>query len=114
SGSGTLVQGNYIGTDITGTVGLGNGTHPGISVEGPNTTIGGTTAGARNLISGGLVNGFGYSAVSIGAANCVVQGNYIGTDITGTVALPNYSGIDARFGATIGGTAPGAGNLISG
>ena len=48
---GSLIQGNYVGTDASGTVVLGNGV--GIYVNGvPLNTIGGTTAGARNVISG--------------------------------------------------------------
>jgi titin len=89
----------------------------GIAVTGgaSGTTIGGTTASARNIISGNLADGIEFFADS-GLAN-VVEGNFIGTDITGTVALGNINGVqvdNGSVGATIGGTAAGAGNLISG
>ena len=49
----------------------------------------------------------------------VIEGNFIGTNATGTAALPNSYGIyitpdGGPGGNMIGGTAPGAGNLISG
>ena len=51
SGSGNTVEGNYIGTDVTGTVDLGN--HRGVYLSGTtDNTIGGTEVGARNVISG--------------------------------------------------------------
>src|SRR5205085_9262121 len=81
-----------------------------------NVTIGGTTAGARNIISGnrgwGSTNGNGQPGITGNA----VQGNYIGTDVTGMVAIANDQGGIAvkSAGNTIGGTTPGTGNLISG
>ena len=124
SGSGTtgnLVQGNFIGTDASGTAALGNGqdgsdTAVSIDSGASNNTIGGTVAGARNLISGNVFNGLRIF-IGSGTTGNVVQGNYIGTDVTGTVALGNGGygvGIsDSASGNLIGGTAPGAGNLIS-
>ncbi len=110
---GNVVAGNRIGTDITGTLALGNAS--GILDDGaPDNTIGGTVAGARNLISGNTNDGVQISSpVSSGV---VVAGNLIGTDITGTLALPNSIGvfIDDASGDMIGGTTSGAGNLISG
>ncbi|MDQ3413755.1 MAG: right-handed parallel beta-helix repeat-containing protein, partial [Verrucomicrobiota bacterium] len=111
-----VIQGNYIGTNSAGTVGLGNGA--GIDIGGDNATalIGGTTADARNVISGNAGPGI---AVNVGPNN-VIQGNYIGTDATGTAAIANAVGITgggAGIGALnirIGGTEVGAGNLISG
>ncbi len=122
-GDGNVIAGNYIGTNVTGTIAEGNGldgirisTDAVPSWSSSNNIIGGTTPSDRNIISGngnGGVNIFGQ-----GATNNVVQGNYIGTDVTGTNALPNTTGggmtiIDAPNN-TIGGTAPGAGNVISG
>ncbi len=65
----------------------------------PNTTIGGSVAAARNIISNNTTNaGAGILIVNFeepdGAYGTVVQGNYIGTDITGTLARGNYIGID--------------------
>jgi photosystem II stability/assembly factor-like uncharacterized protein len=106
-GSGTVVQGNLIGTDVTGKMAIANST--GISAYGSDILIGGTVAAARNLISG---NGFG---VSISSPQGRVQGNFIGTDITGTVALANnYGGMTVGDHTLIGGTTPEARNIISG
>jgi len=112
--TGNLVQGNLIGTDKTGTVGLGNSAD-GVSIlYAANSTIGGTTESARNVISDNLD---GIDIYGSGATGNLVQGNYIGTDVTGTADLGNsYAGVaigDAP-GNTIGGTAPGARNVISG
>jgi titin len=109
----TVVQGNYVGTNATGSAALGDQLR-GVIVAGSNSVIGGTTAGARNVISGG--NAFGV-AVGSGAENVVVQGNYIGTDASGAQALGNrVAGVDLStdaFTTLIGGSAPGAGNVIS-
>jgi hypothetical protein len=102
------IQGNLIGTDVTGTSPLGNGT--GILL-GDGVLVGGTAAADRNIISG---NGTGIFAS--GAPNALIEGNYIGTDITGTKAVAGEG--DGIWlwtnGETVGGTAPGAGNVISG
>jgi Periplasmic copper-binding protein (NosD) len=116
TGTRTLVLGNFIGTDFTGTRALGNGGR-GVGLfngGGPNPengTVGGTQAGARNVISGNA--GDGVSIFSVGNA---LQGNLIGTDVTGTRALGNNTGVSITSGMnnTIGGAEPGAGNLISG
>jgi hypothetical protein len=112
SSDGSLVQGNLIGTDVTGTVGLGN-SFGGVSIGGQNNTLGGTTNAARNTISANIAFGVQITGnVSIGN---LMQGNYIGTDITGNASLGNGAGI-LIFAPNnmIGGTAPGAGNLVSG
>ncbi len=110
------VLGNYIGTDATGTVALGNS--DGLNIAGAsNTVIGGTTAGARNVISGNT--NFSSVAIYFGASGTLVQGNYIGTGATGVLPLGNSgAGIgigdpDPITGTTIGGAAPGAANLIA-
>ncbi|HBB89167.1 MAG TPA: hypothetical protein DC047_16295, partial [Blastocatellia bacterium] len=113
-GTGSRLEGNFIGTDITGTVALGNG-GSGV-VTGNGALIGGTTAAARNVISG---NG-GFGNISLGSnssgAQATVQGNYIGTDVTGNFALTNpQAGISiSGSGNLIGGLVPGAQNVISG
>jgi hypothetical protein len=110
-----LVEGNYIGTDVTGTIALG-GQAVGIGIAGAYNTIGGTTAAARNIISGNTLTGIDINSGEGSGFDNVVLGNYIGTDPSGTRAVPNnYWGIvlDAN-GNTIGGTLPGAGNVISG
>ncbi len=111
--AGNLVLGNHIGTDVSGTADLGNSFN-GISIDAPNNTIGGTVLQARNIISGN--NQSGVSISGGGAGGNLVQGNYIGTDINGIADLGNtWDGILINsHGNTIGGTAAGARNVISG
>ena len=117
--TGNTVLGNFIGTNINGTANLGN-VGFGVAIQNaPNNTIGGNTAGARNIISG---NGFGVviqntPATSNAATGNKVLGNFIGTDVNGTADLGNTStGVLVNNAAsnTIGGTAAGDRNIISG
>ena len=126
--SGTIVIGNYIGTDAQGTAAVGN-SGDGVAIQldngvtpSTNTTVGGTSAAERNVIAGNAANSAqGLANVRIrgaGTTGNVVLGNYIGTDYTGAVALANpRDGIVIDEGAlnnTIGGAVSGAGNVISG
>ena len=86
-----------------------------------HNTIGGDTPGERNLISGnggpGYGDGAGVWIQDNGTMHNTVSGNYIGTDVNGTSALSNTSGVWIGEGAsynTIGGDTPGERNLISG
>lgn len=113
--SGNVVQGNYIGTDATGTKALGNASEGVlIQYEASNNTIGGTMPGARNVIA---ANNEGVVLDDEGTSGNVVQGNYIGTDVTGRQPLGNRDwGVIVLGPAsynTIGGTMAGAGNLIA-
>jgi hypothetical protein len=114
---GIAVQGCYVGVNATGTAALPNGGH-GITVLGgaKQTRIGGAVASAGNLISGN--SGDGIRIEGGATSETSVQGNWIGTDGTGSAPIPNgANGIDVAFGTrnnAIGGLAPGAGNLISG
>ncbi|MBL8814158.1 MAG: hypothetical protein JNM43_28575, partial [Planctomycetaceae bacterium] len=120
SSSGTnnnTIAGNLIGTTATGNAPLSNaGTGISIVSGASNNTIGGTTAGARNILSGNA--GAGVDIRHSGTTNNSVLGNYVGTDITGMTAMPNLTGgihvADLAAGNIIGGSASGAGNLISG
>jgi titin len=107
---GTLVQGNTIGTDVSGSAALPNGI--GVLLQSDNNTVGGTATGAGNLISGNSTGG-----VFLGSCNGnLIQGNKIGTDRAGKAALPNATGVYILNGTntTVGGTTAGSGNLISG
>jgi titin len=113
--SGNTVQGNYIGTDVSGTLALGNiGYGIFIGSGAADNAIGGLTAGTRNLISGNSEHGIGI--FDDGTTGNVVQGNYIGTDASGALPLGNSrSGIalgDA-LNNTVGGTTVSAGNIIA-
>ena len=109
--SNTVVQGNFIGTNVSGTGPIGNGA--GVELAGP-VQVGGPSAAAGNLISGNTVAGIQYLA-NMGAAT--IQGNKIGTNALGTLPVPNGIGIHFNgggAGTVIGGPDPGARNLISG
>ncbi len=119
-GSGTssnVVEGNFIGTNAFGTAAFPNALNGVDIVQGAsNNTIGGTTPGAGNLISGNTYNGVAIAFA--GTRDNVVEGNLIGTNYNGTTALPNGSdGVVILAGAadnTIGGTTFAARNVISG
>ncbi|NUM80730.1 choice-of-anchor D domain-containing protein, partial [bacterium] len=107
------VQGNLIGTDITGTIDLGNSGHGIMILGGTFDLIGGTSAGQRNIISGNsdgvLVQGGTYHKIF---------GNYIGLAVNGTTSLGNsQAGVNLNIGAsfiTVGDTLTGGRNVISG
>lgn len=112
-----IVEGNLIGTDATGKIALPNGTFGlGVWNGASDNIIGGTTRSAANVISGN--NSYGMLIADLGAHGNVVEGNLIGTDITGRTALANgYAGLavwDTAVSNLIGGTIVGAANVISG
>ena len=114
-GTGNQVQGNYIGTNVTGTASLGN--FIGIAIFAANNTVGGTVDTARNVISGNVNEGVRLGGTIDLATGNFVQGNYIGTDATGLVAVSNFRGIWIQTNGSsniIGGTTSGARNIISG
>ena len=120
---GNTVQGNYVGTNVTGSGAIKNDID-GIALDGAsNNTIGGTTAGAGNLASGNQNQGISIFKVSTSTnpSGNVVQGNYVGTNAAGTSAIANGAttggqGVLVSNGSntTLGGTAAGARNLVSG
>jgi hypothetical protein len=122
---GTIVQGNYIGTDATGTSSFGQ-IGP-VGVEARNST---GTQILGNVISGIVVVGinhfegqrFGDGILLQGnVAGSVVRGNRIGTDESGRNPIPNHAGVTTSFwpgspapsAVTIGGTGNGEGNRIA-
>lgn len=106
SGDGNTLAGNLIGPNVTGTQDIGNSVDGSISGSGgvyvinaTNTTIGGTNATARNVISGNYQGGIVF-VDDTGSGN-FVEGNYVGVDATGEVAMGNSdAGID--LGTTSG------------
>ena len=115
-GNAHVVQGSLIGTTASGTAALPNREGIDVAAQTTNSTIGGVSAAARNVISGNSDRGIIVSH-SVGAANItgnVIAGNYIGTDVTSTLPLGNADfGIDtAAHGNLIGGPGAGAGNVI--
>lgn len=114
-GSTNFVLGNYVGVKSDGLTPLPNTSGVFIEASSDNS-IGGNTVGRRNIISGNSADG-----IFLFANNNLVQGNYIGTDASGTIAVPN-GGDGVWVSSTspenaenqIGGPGPGQGNLISG
>lgn len=114
---GNTVSGCYLGIDPTGTVAVTNGIVPmQISGGAISNTIGGTTAAARNIISGSFFQGV--MIRDAGTRFNTVAGNYIGLNATGTAALTNtYAGVEIFNGAQsnlIGGFTAASRNIISG
>jgi hypothetical protein len=128
---GNVVEGNYIGTDVTGRLirhpyetgsfpigildsyPLGNAIGVSIDSGALFDSVGGTSAAARNVISGNIASGVDIN----GATSNQVQDNLIGTDFTGTVPLPNGVGVTIEGESssnTIGGLTLDPSNVISG
>lgn len=113
--TGNTVTGCFLGVDSTGTMAAPNNDSGIVIANGAHgNIIGGTSAGAGNVISG---NGAGITMSDTGTNQNRVEGNYIGLDATGTLPIPNegtgvalFSGVQQNI---IGGSTPGAGNVIS-
>jgi len=110
--TGNLVQGNRIGTEHSGKTALGNaGAGVWISGKAAFNIVGGAGAGEGNLISGNL--NMGINLGEKGTEKNQVLGNRIGTDETGTAAVPNaFEGVRLYWEAKNNQIGPG--NLISG
>ena len=112
--SNTVVKGNHIGTDISGTDSLPNGC--GIILAGAqNTVIGGNTAGSGNIISGNYQAGIVMNGS--GTRNNEVTGNFIGTNKDGDDFISNHTGIMLKSNSNhnrIGGPTLAERNIISG
>ena len=108
--SGKAARGNYVGTDVTGTVVLGL-SQSAMDVSGTNHTVGGPNPGDGNVIAGASF----YQGLFLGGSGHVVYGNFIGTDVTGTLDLGNHrTGISVSgTDIAIGGTQTGQGNTIA-
>ncbi len=99
--SGVKIEGNYIGTDPSGTVDLGNG-GAGVSLYSTHSNIvGGMGTGARNVISGNRqgIHVSGNGTADAGTYNLIMN-NYVGTNAAGNADLGNdYSGVIISNGA---------------
>ncbi|RLS76896.1 MAG: DUF4347 domain-containing protein, partial [Planctomycetota bacterium] len=112
--SSNVVAGNYIGTDATGLVDVGNSLN-GISVDSSatNNTIGGLTSSSRNVISGN--DNAGIAVDHVGTTGNLIVGNYIGIGADGTTALGNtHDGIHFNTAGanTVGATDTNGRNVI--
>jgi len=110
-----IVKGNYVGLDRTGNLAIKN--YDGISLEGLTqyNIIGGYTPEDRNFVSGN--DAYGIPMIGGDTRHNKIIGNYIGTNVQGTAAVPNTYGVlfdDGSRYNEVGGYEAGAGNLISG
>jgi len=114
SAGGNQIIGNFLGTNSGGTAPLANGSHGVLVTSSPNNTIGGTSSSTLNVISGNA--GDGVRITGAGATSNDVQGNFIGLDVSGAVALGNTgSGVRVETSNNhIGGMGAGAANQIAG
>ncbi len=81
----TIVKGNYIGTDNTGTLALGNNVI-GVILKSDSCTIGGPILGEGNVIVDSKI--FCGLLIADASANTVI-GNSIGIGADGSTAIPN-------------------------
>ncbi|MBK8465904.1 MAG: hypothetical protein IPL32_08740 [Chloracidobacterium sp.] len=113
-----IIEGNFLGTDPTGEIKKGNDANGVHIFDADNNTIGGTTAQARNILSGNGnpdENKQGVGLAITGGNNNFIYGNYIGTNSLGNIKVGNsygvfFTGINNRFG----GDGFGEGNVVSG
>jgi hypothetical protein len=106
------IRSNFIGTDASGTSVLGNLEYGIWGAGYSQLVIGGPEAGQGNVISG---NGIGIDLKLFGEVPSLIQGNFIGTDRTGTLPLGNaWGGLNLIGGYNhVGGVEAGAGNIIA-
>lgn len=121
------VVGNFIGTDVTGAAKMGNSRSGVLVFNAPSNTIGGEGTGAGNVISGNARTGITLDGAATrpgggppggrgDTRHNAIQGNFIGTDASGTRPLGNgLNGVMVFMGQfnTIGGTVAGMQNVIS-
>jgi len=118
--SDVVVEGNFIGVDATGMNVAASTNQAPVKIIGNTNRLGGTTAAERNVIGGG-----GNTIVSVGGTGNVIQGNYIGVSADGVQGLQqngdgfattaiDLSGSGATDATLIGGSVPGAGNVLFG
>jgi hypothetical protein len=85
-----VIEGNFIGTDPTGTLDRGNTARGVAVIDASINTVGGKSPAARNVISGNDSDGVGIFS----AETSIVEGNLVGTKKDGTTALANsFAGV---------------------
>jgi titin len=90
NGNDCVISGNYIGTDITGTIAFGSG-QVGVTVKGNGCRIGTNGDGLADEHEGNLISGNGNGVYLFTRFN-IVAGNFIGTDVTGTKRIKDMNG----------------------
>ena len=112
-GVGIEIQRNRIGTNSAGTAAMGN-TGDGIAIVRADATLVGGP-GEGNVVSGNGGVGIAYGQADPERGRGRIEGNRVGTDASGRAAIPNAGGgVTLGSGTTLGGTADGAGNTVSG
>jgi uncharacterized repeat protein (TIGR01451 family) len=108
--SGNVIQNDSIGVGADGKTPVGNGGDGILLQDAPDTMIGGTDLNEANVIGCNQGNGINIA----GGTEVLVSGNFIGTDLTGTLDLGNHTnGVNlASSSNTVGGTNGGAANVI--
>ena len=112
TGSSNVIEGNFIGTNTSGTFALANSLDGVFVSAGSNNTIGGTTTAARNVISG---NRNGVQITGAGTGN-QVRGNFIGTTASGASGLGNSANgvlISGSSGNSVGAIGSASSNTIA-
>jgi len=108
-----IISGNYIGVNHDATDTLPNYVGIEIMAGAHNNIVGGSQTEERNIVSGNAHIGIRL----LQASHNIVKNNYVGTDRTGTYALPNYDGISLEGNTqhnTIGGLSANDRNIVSG
>ena len=110
-----VIQGNVVGLDATGSTAVPNGTGIRVHLNSRDTKVGGPAPGEGNTVAGNQYDGINVFNMP---QDTVIAGNRIGTLPDGISAMPNgRHGIILEGGGsprtTIGGTAPGSGNVIA-
>src|SRR5262249_60418455 len=92
-----VVQNNFIGLNAAGTAKLGaSGDCININSGATFNLVGTDGDGANDAAERNVLGGASFAGIAIynnGTNNNVVAGNYVGTDVTGTVAIPDQWGV---------------------
>ena len=108
----STIEGNLLGTDATGAALIGPLPNTSIVI---NPAATGTVVIRGNVVAGGTIEGISLGNGGLDGSEILLQGNFIGTDVTGTVSFGNpTSGVRIhKSDMTVGGTGAGEGNVIA-